>query len=237
MVEWFYHDPGQGRVGPLSADDIRARWRERRLQRDTLVWRQGLPEWQPLERLADEFDLHTVQQDLSSPPPLPACAPAPVSARPSAYPAGRVAAPPPKRMSGCLIALIVLAVLAVPVIGILAAIAVPAYNDYLVRSKVSQAVDLRATAIKPALVEARSRLGRCPVSPEEIGLRDAPDVSVGHVDNGRCAFQITLRGVKPVVDGKTVVYVSSGESWDCTGGDLPPRYRSRACRVGTDTAP
>ena len=34
-------------------------------------------------------------------------------------------------MSGCLIALIICAALAVPVVGILAAIAIPAYNDYV----------------------------------------------------------------------------------------------------------
>src|SRR3546814_7999787 len=33
MTDWYYHDPAQGRVGPLSAEQVRARYVDRRIQR------------------------------------------------------------------------------------------------------------------------------------------------------------------------------------------------------------
>ena len=46
MTDGYYHAPGQGRVGPLSADEMRARFRDRRITRDMLAWHDGLREWQ-----------------------------------------------------------------------------------------------------------------------------------------------------------------------------------------------
>lgn len=243
-MDWFYHDPGQGRVGPLSADELRTRFRERRIERDTLVWREGMREWQPLDRVADELDLLSVKQDASRPPPLPPGAPAAAVRAPAyaASPAYGSAAPGAgrarpaqerKRMSGCLIALIVVAVLAVPMIAILAAIALPAYNDYVVRSKVVAQVDARAAAIQAGVAWGHARLGRCPADAQEAGLSDVANVEFGTVDGGACAFRITLQGVNAKVDGSTVDFVSQSatdDRWDCTGGNLPARYRSTRCR-------
>lgn len=119
MHEWFYHEPGQGRLGPFAAEEMRRRYRERRLQRDTLVWRDDLREWQPLERVFDELDLFGVEQDARLPPPLPATMPASLGL--GAAPAmgasrGVGAAPAATRpaarsgLSGCTIAAIVLAI-------------------------------------------------------------------------------------------------------------------------------
>lgn len=236
-MNWYYHAPGEGRTGPYSADEIRTRYRERRIQRDTLVWREGLPEWQPLERVADEVDLYSVTPDASLPPPLPAAAPvamAPAHAA-AAHRTGARAQPERKRMSGCLIALIVLAVLAIPTVAILAAIALPAYNDYVQRSKVAAFVEPRAAAARSGTERALAALGRCPQDAGEAGLDDgfAGDVRVGEVEDGRCAFEVTIAGVGAKVDGTTQLFIAppaAGGAWDCTGGDLPPLYRSAACR-------
>ena len=244
-MDWFYHDPGQGRVGPLSADELRARYRDRRIQLDTLVWREGLREWQPLDRVGDELDLLSVKPDMSVPPPLPPGTPAPSAF--VATPALAVApghgrartAPPRKGMSGCLIALIVCAVLAVPMVAILAAIAIPAYNDYTVRAKVAMQIDARAPAIEAGVAQAMAANGRCPASSQDVSMAELGGVDFGNV-GGRCAFQLTVRGVRPQVDGRTVVFVapaSPGGAWDCTGGDLPAKYRSPLCRAQTETAP
>lgn len=236
-MDWYYHAPGEGRVGPLSADELRNRYRDRRIQRDTLVWREGLPEWQPLDRVADELDLLAVTPDPARPPPLPPGPPPGLAAASrSTYasaPARRMPPPERKRMSGCLIAVLVCAALAVPTIGILAAIALPAYQDYTVRAKLRPAVDLRAEAVQQQVEQARSRLGRCPNDAAEAGVDDAANVDFGNVD-GRCAFRLTVRGVAPQVDGKTVVFAapaSDGGAWDCSGGDLPNRYRRPACKA------
>ena len=62
-------------------------------------------------------------------------------------------------MSGCAIVAIVgaaMAVLAIPAIGILAAIALPAYQDYVTRSKV-QVGYIRAQALETEIKELRER--------------------------------------------------------------------------------
>ena len=59
---------------------------------------------------------------------------------------------PAPKVSGGVIALGVLAGM-IPVVGILAAISIPAYNDYLIRSQVSEGL-IMAAATKAAVAEA-----------------------------------------------------------------------------------
>ena len=80
MSDWYYHAPGQGRVGPLSADEMRARYRDRRITRDMLAWHDGLREWQPVERLIEELGLSGIEQDRSRPPPVPPTRPSAANA-------------------------------------------------------------------------------------------------------------------------------------------------------------
>ena len=65
------------------------------------------------------------------------------------------------------------------IIGILAAIAIPAYNDYIIRSEVSEALIFLGDA-KTSVNDFRSRWGRMPASNEEAGLR-APEELRGQV--------------------------------------------------------
>jgi hypothetical protein len=51
-IDWYYHAPDTGRVGPLSAAKLCKRFQERRIQREALLWHHDLREWQPLERTA-----------------------------------------------------------------------------------------------------------------------------------------------------------------------------------------
>src|SRR3546814_2898668 len=60
MTDWYYHDPAQGRVGPLSAEQVRARSVDCRIHPATLPWHTGAREWQPLDRFSDELQLDTV---------------------------------------------------------------------------------------------------------------------------------------------------------------------------------
>jgi uncharacterized RDD family membrane protein YckC len=47
MTEWFYAENGQ-RIGPISDDDFRAACSGGQVQQNTLVWRAGMADWQPL---------------------------------------------------------------------------------------------------------------------------------------------------------------------------------------------
>lgn len=60
MNAWYYVDAGHSRQGPVSDEDLAQAFRQGRVNRDTLVWRDGMPQWAPLERHLAE---------LPSPPP------------------------------------------------------------------------------------------------------------------------------------------------------------------------
>ncbi|MDQ3205711.1 MAG: GYF domain-containing protein [Pseudomonadota bacterium] len=251
MTDWYYHDPAQGRVGPLTAEQMRARYRDRRILRDTLAWHRDLPEWQPIERLVEDLELGGVQPDASQPPPMPAATPSHAHARqPGTSQAGssRTASPARgtesrKGMSGCLIAVIVLAVLAIPVIGILAAIAIPAYQDYTVRARISQIV-LGAEPMQAQVDRYIAGLGRCPGNrsrgferAETYASAFVSGVQVGELADGACAFELRFRGMGAAAEGKTLTFQrglqTHASAWTCLGGTLPAKYRPDSCRSTT----
>lgn len=81
MSVWYFVDAGHNRQGPVSGEELAVAFRQGRINRDTLVWRDGLPQWVPLERHLAEL-------------PVP---PAPVPAVPGLAqtgPAGPAAAAP-----------------------------------------------------------------------------------------------------------------------------------------------
>ncbi len=51
-AEWFVAETGYD-VGPLSLEDLEARWKARDLGEETLVWRPGMADWQPVAEVAD----------------------------------------------------------------------------------------------------------------------------------------------------------------------------------------
>jgi type IV pilus assembly protein PilA len=61
----------------------------------------------------------------------------------------------------------------VAIIGILAAIAIPAYQDYIVRSQVSEGLTM-AASVKSALAEYRADRGEWPGSLADLGITEVP---------------------------------------------------------------
>lgn len=235
MTPWYFADDARRKQGPCDAEAMRAHFRARRIRRDTLVWREGLEAWTPLDRVASELDLDSVVPDSAVPPPLPPPGPVPASM-------ARTAAPKPQRMSGCLIALLVCAGLAVPMVGILAAIAIPAYQDYVIRAKVAQTI-AQAAPLQAAVASHMETHRACPDRTDATlagtlaELERGPHVQsvrVGTLQDGACAVELTLRGIGAQADGKTLLFATTGSGdplqWDCTGGDLPGRHRPAPCR-------
>lgn len=172
---------------------------------------------------------------MNLPPPMPPSVP------PSAP-----AVPPRKGLSGCAIALIVgaaLVVIAIPVIAILAAIAIPQYQDYVVRTRVSAGY-AQVRELQPRIDAWRRDHDTCPGDvdldlPEDyrvpLGRSDAPAeavVTVGSLDSGECAIELRFEGVNPAVDGKTLIAVSDGTTWRCDAGTLDDRHLPPPCRNG-----
>ena len=126
----------------------------------------------------------------------------------------------------------------VAIIGILAAVAIPAYQDYIARSQVSEAVNLTAGGKTP-LAEFFADKGIWPSTASDImGNTSGKYVSAISITAGNgVSTQLTLTGtmkssgVNAVIQSSTLTLTTlDGRVWDCTGGDIGIRYRPAACR-------
>ena len=185
---------------------------------------------------------------MSAPPPIPPTTHAPPPSAPA----------PKQRMSGCAIAAIIGAVLLVPgiaLLGILAAIAVPAYQEYVTKTRVVVAYTM-AQELQYTVDEQREQSGSCPdnaalgledpktyeLGSDSSGLRPQATVQTGAVDSGHCAIEMTFKNINANIDGKTLVLESAENGWTCYDGTLDGKYRPAQCRAPniftqTDSAP
>lgn len=69
MTQWFYAKDGE-RLGPVDEAQLRALWDGGELSGDSLVWREGMLEWQALHLVADQLPgtdhVLTAQEDFAS---------------------------------------------------------------------------------------------------------------------------------------------------------------------------
>ncbi len=148
----------------------------------------------------------------------------------------------------------------VAIVGILASVAVPAYSDYTVRAKVSEAVSA-VGPVKASIADYYYSNGELPSSSADAGLDDsevgndnvaggayATDVieSIAVADapsNGTITVSLNALG-NASTGGKTLVFVptigGNGQiSWDCDAsqgdGTLPDQYAPANCR-GDDSS-
>ncbi len=122
----------------------------------------------------------------------------------------------------------------VAIIGILAAVALPAYQDYTTRAKVSELM-LAASSAKTAVTESAQTLGMMPLdtsSPVQTQQsKYVESVYYGSVAN---TIEVTARGFNDTaIDGKKITlvgaYANGQVTWTC-GGDIPAKYRPATCK-------
>ena len=136
----------------------------------------------------------------------------------------------------------------VAIIGILAAIAIPAYQDYTIRAQVSEGLNLAAGA-KAAVTEYFQDQGEWPANNKTAGLADnATDIAGKYVKSvtvsagGTGALLTVLyskaapQSANAKIDTATLVLESKDNSgsvsWNCkAGAKLVDKWLPAACRA------
>ncbi|KFN46688.1 pilin [Arenimonas metalli] len=187
MDIWYYVDKARNRQGPVDAAAVAAAFQAGQLTDDSLVWRDGLAQWAPLRQFRDELGMG---------PPMAPAATAPTIA---------VAASPAaedKKKNGCLIPALVIGgggMVLVFILAILAAIALPAYQDYIIRAKLATAL-AEGRGLVVAVEEHFQTQGRCPTDFNDLGLSEPTldgqlSVQLVSLGEGRCVIELALGGL------------------------------------------
>ena len=125
----------------------------------------------------------------------------------------------------------------IAIIGILAAIAIPAYQDYIARSQMTEALNL-ASAQKTAVAETYGQIGTFDgIDSETNGIPEAATIKGTYVDNVAVADGVitaTMKSAgisKGLFDGELVLEPTDEEgsiTWECTS-DIEQKYLPKAC--------
>ena len=135
----------------------------------------------------------------------------------------------------------------IAIVAILVAIAVPAYKDYTIRTKVTECVNNAAVA-KIQITEYRQTLGSWPPTAQEAGVETLSGTATSQFCNGFVnydsstgSFEIDVNELAVDVILSTVAPVmmpaqdttSNNMNWDCNLGNTSPndvRYLPSSCR-------
>jgi type IV pilus assembly protein PilA len=124
----------------------------------------------------------------------------------------------------------------VAIIGILAAVALPAYQDYTVRAKVSEVI-LAASAAKVSVSEAAQSLGSMPAT-ASITLESMQSkyvASTSYTSSASTTGVITAMAQgEPKITGSTIemtgtLQTNGQVTWTCAGTILE-KYRPASCK-------
>ncbi len=134
----------------------------------------------------------------------------------------------------------------VAIIGILAAVAIPAYQDYIARAQVSEGISL-AAGFKGPIADFYGQSGVCPTF-SDLGISDAKGSYVDSMDSGEdttgtgicfVSAKFKTSGVSTGIQNKALrlTLVSSSSSaassgasqWLCTSADIAQKYLPKMC--------
>ncbi|MCS5709178.1 pilin [Candidatus Berkiella cookevillensis] len=122
----------------------------------------------------------------------------------------------------------------VAIIGILAAIAIPAYNDYMVRARTSELINVAANA-KTAVSEFRIAQGSFPTSNATAGVTTISTALVSSLGVGANGV-ITITGNQTALGTGaafaitlTPSFANGAVSWDCSATGAT-QFAPASCR-------
>jgi len=128
----------------------------------------------------------------------------------------------------------------VAIIGILAAIALPAYQDYTARSQMAEAMSL-ASGARTAVTEYYTSEGAFPPDQATAGLPAAADIKGNYVaqvaltaNTGVITATMKAAGVSEGIQGSTLVLSPTTNAgsvqWACKAGTVAAKYLPSSCR-------
>ncbi len=125
----------------------------------------------------------------------------------------------------------------IAIIGILAAVALPAYQDYTVRTKVSEGLTV-ASGAKTAVAETRLSVGRfMAANNASYGLATAASIegnNVASVTVGASGVITIAYSNDAAIQGQNILLaptINAGSvTWTCTGGTVLDKYKPANCR-------
>ena len=126
----------------------------------------------------------------------------------------------------------------VAIIGILAAIAIPAYQDYTIRAQVSEGLNLAGGA-KAAVTEYSQDRGVFPTNNVQAGVSAAADIEGKYVESvtvGASGLVTVLFGneAHALIDADTLLMTPTNNtgsiSWACTSTTIDNKHLPAACR-------
>ena len=128
----------------------------------------------------------------------------------------------------------------VAIIAILAAIAIPAYQNYLIRSQVTEGMSLAAAA-ETGVWDFIANTGRYPTNNQSAGLAAATSIVGTYVTNvdvtgGKVTvtFGNKANAVIAVAGRNTLVFSPSTTAgdilWTCRPSTVDPKYLPSSCR-------
>ena len=128
----------------------------------------------------------------------------------------------------------------VAIIAILAAIAIPAYQDYLIRAQITEGMSL-ASGAKAAVWDYVSNTGQFPPSNQSAGLATNTSITgsyVSSVDVTDGVIKVLFQGPKAnshISDSSKYLALSpishaGSIAWTCTSSTLESKYLPTSCR-------
>ena len=125
----------------------------------------------------------------------------------------------------------------VAIIAILAAIAIPAYQDYTIRAQVSDGLSL-ASGSKTAVAEYYQNRGSYPTNNDLAGVATSVSirgqfVSTTNISTGVISVTYGFNAnTKILASTIALTPTDRGGSteWDCSSGNIAPRYLPTQCR-------
>ena len=136
------------------------------------------------------------------------------------------------------VVLVVIPIILIAMVGILAAIAIPAYQDYTIRAQVSEGLNLSGGA-KAAVAELYADTGQLAVDNKTAGLAPANRISGNYVSS------VAVQGGEIIVtygnnahmgiSGETLILTPERQSetslaWDCSSPSIRAKHLPSACR-------